>query len=267
MVREAAPLLEIDEQTLLDELQLVHQRHADSEHPFALLETNAVRSKFAGMDQKKITEIMDPAFHAFNRVRKNNLVLYDTVRASLQLLYSLEIPLIAYTDARVINCLFRLNRLEIRQYFRALYSPSHREKYLEVSAANEDFVHLLPADDRKPNPKTLLDICDAYETVPSQALYVGDSLSRDIFMARNAGLRSAWAKYGTLYDKTLWPQLVRVTHWTGEDIAREKELRERAAGTEPDCTLGKFEDIFSCFEFSRVPDRNGREFRGPLDLN
>jgi hypothetical protein len=44
MVREAAPLIGVDEEELLDELQAVHRKHGDSEHPFALLETRAVHT-------------------------------------------------------------------------------------------------------------------------------------------------------------------------------------------------------------------------------
>ena len=67
-------------------------------------------------------------------------------------------------------------------------------------------------------------------------------------MAKGAGLHSAWAKFGTLYDKALWPQLVRVTHWTEADVEREGILREEARGTEPDITLEKFSDLMVHFE-------------------
>lgn len=43
MVHEAAQLIGVDEEELLDDLQAVHRKHGDSEHPFALLETRAVQ--------------------------------------------------------------------------------------------------------------------------------------------------------------------------------------------------------------------------------
>ncbi len=249
MVREAAPLIGISEEALLDELKRVHQRHGNSEHPFALLETSSVRGKWGELEQTKLTGLLDPAFHAFNRVRKHSLKLYPGVLETLRRLFEIPVPIVAYTDARVINSLFRLNQLNVRQFFSRLYAPAHLAKDIgeEISASN--FVHLLSTHDRKPNPRTLIDICSEYSVATSEALYVGDSLARDVYMAYSAGLHSAWAKFGTLYDKTLWPQLVRVTHWTEADVLRENELRQKAQGTVPEFTLDAFSDLLECYDF------------------
>jgi len=249
MVHEAAPLLGVDESRLLDDLRAVHRVHGDSEHPFALLETRTVTEIFGALPKGEIARLLDPAFHAFNRVRKQNLKLYDGVDATLKQLFQLRVPVIAYTDARVVNSLFRLNRLGIRQFISRLYAPSHVAKEIDSSILNDSFVRLLPPEDRKPHPKTLLDICADYQVFPEEALYIGDSLVRDIYMAKRAGLHSAWAKFGTLYEKTLWPKLVRVTHWTDADVEREKILREEAGDVKPEIVLENFSDVLSYYEF------------------
>lgn len=248
MVEVAAPLIGVPQEVLLDELKAVHQRHGDSEHPFALLETQSAQKliKAASID---LARYLDPAFHAFNRIRKQKLKLYDGVMETLRHLADGSIPVVAYTDARVINCLFRLDHLHVRSFFTALYAPAHVSKELDAEIIKGGFVRLLGAGDRKPNPQTLLDICAQYSIAPSNALYVGDSLVRDIYMAKRAGLHSAWAKFGTLYDKDLWPQLVRVTHWTDADVARESGLREQARGTEPEATLHRFDDLLTLYDF------------------
>jgi FMN phosphatase YigB (HAD superfamily) len=249
MVHEAAPLIGIDEDELLDDLQVVHRKHGDSEHPFALLETRAVRRAFSQKSQEHVAQLLDPAFHAFNRVRKQNLRLYEGVYETLEELVRLHVPVVAYTDARVINSLFRLNLLGIKQLISRLYAPGHVVKELDEATLSDDFVRVLPPRDRKPNPQTLIDICSQCGVVPSDALYVGDSLARDIYMAKEAGLHSAWAKFGTLYEKALWPKLVRVTHWTDLDVETKATLREKARGIEPDCVLDRFSDLTRYFEF------------------
>jgi FMN phosphatase YigB (HAD superfamily) len=249
MVGEAAPLLGVDEQELLDDLRAVHRRHGDSEHPFALLETAAVQKRFGAASQRESVQILDGAFHAFNRVRKQNLKLYEGVYDTLAELFRRGVPIVAYTDARVINSLFRLNGLDIKRFFTRLYAPTHLAKEIDRSILDDEFVRLLPPGDRKPNPQTLVDICADYRVPTSQALYVGDSLVRDIYMAKRAGLHSAWARYGTLYEKSLWPQLVRVTHWTDADVEREQKLRDEARGVEPDRSLDKFSDLLDHFDF------------------
>jgi FMN phosphatase YigB (HAD superfamily) len=247
MVKEAAPLMNVSEERLLDDLKAVHQKHGDSEHPFALLETKSAQHLVGPVGVEPI-KLLDPAFHAFNRVRKQNLKLYPGVFETLRYISSTRVPIVAYTDARVANCLFRLDHLKIRPFFSRLYSPAHVSKGFDP-ASLDGFVSLLSPDDRKPNPQTLIDICSHYSVERSSALYVGDSLVRDIYMAKLAGVHSAWAKFGTLYDKALWPQLVRVTHWTGADVERENGLREEARGTEPETTLGSFDDILKFYTF------------------
>src|SRR5690242_7307895 len=115
MVREAAPLIGVDEEQLLNDLQVVHRKHGDSEHPFALLETRAVQRAFFQKSHEQIAHFLDPAFHAFNRVRKQNLRLYEGVYETLEQLARLNVPVAAYTDARVINCHYRLNSLGIKE--------------------------------------------------------------------------------------------------------------------------------------------------------
>ena len=172
MVREAATILQVSEDALLDDLHEVHQRHGDSEHPYALLETRTVLDFCQRHPDLNPKVALDPAFHAFNRVRKVNLRLYDGVLLTLEHLHKLGIPIIAYTDARVINSLFRLKRLSVRQFFAALYAPQHSELSLNLSETEDGFVHLLDRDDRKPNPQTLIDICSAYGVSPKSVLYM-----------------------------------------------------------------------------------------------
>jgi len=249
MVKEAAPLLGVSEDELLDDLKAVHQRHGDSEHPFALLETRSVEIKFGNVPKLEAAKLLDPAFHAFNSVRKHNLKLYDGVYETLEQISSRAVPIVAYTDARVINCLFRLERLHVKSFFSRLYAPAHVSKGINTEILDRDFVRLLAVDDRKPNPRTLIDICSQYSVDPARAVYVGDSLVRDVYMAQRAGVHSAWAKFGTLYDKRLWPQLVRVTHWTEADVERENNLREQARGTEPECVLNRFYELLDNYAF------------------
>lgn len=89
-----------------------------------------------------------------------------------------------------------------------------------------EHVRLLPFSARKPNPEVLLDICKDERVSPHRTLYIGDSIPRDIG-AKSAGVWSAWAEYGTKYDRKLWDQLVRITHWTTEDVKRAEEAQRK----------------------------------------
>jgi FMN phosphatase YigB (HAD superfamily) len=250
MVEEAGRITGIDQNELLDDLRVVHQFHGNSEHPFALLEASSIERRFAGLTKSEVRTHLDEAFHVFNIERKRSLRLYDGVLDSLTELSASHVPVVAYTDARETGSLFRLRKLGISGLIARLYAPASRTTVSDHDeGVGEKFVHLLPAEDRKPNPHTLRDICLEFKVAPEDCLYIGDSLARDIYMANAANIRSAWARYGTHFDKSLWPKLVRVTHWTDSDVMREEALRKEAAGARPDCVLDRFSDIFGYYEF------------------
>jgi FMN phosphatase YigB (HAD superfamily) len=108
-----------------------------------------------------------------------------------------------------------------------------------------EFVTVVPREERKPNPRLLSDICQHEGVACTDAYYVGDSLVRDVAMAKEARVTSIWARYGTTYDQNNWTYLVRVTHWTDDDVKREKDLKIRYGGVTPDYTIDSFTELRS----------------------
>lgn len=254
MVEAASVFLDVPQETLLEELQAVHRLHGSSEHPYALLETAAVQRQFPDRSRTELRELLSPVFHVFNKKRKDALRLYDGVDETLRAIVKSGVSVVAYTDARIHNSLFRMSRLQLVPLISRLYAPRHTveseppgpsPEYLE--SIPEGYVRLLSAADRKPNPATLLDICDELRVPSVNALYIGDSLVRDVYMAQQAGLHNAWARYGSNYDRKLWPMLVRVTHWTADDVAREDQMRERAGKVVPEFAIDCFADILDYY--------------------
>jgi phosphoglycolate phosphatase len=153
-----------------------------------------------------------------------------------------------------VNALYRLRTLGILEYFERLYAlegrltPHPDPNWKPAPLPKPNFVTEVPLSERKPNPALLHDICRHEGVSPNEAWYVGDSLTRDIAMARAAGITAAWAKYGTQYDPALWRVLVRVTHWSAEDVAREAELKKLASQVQPDFSLDAYSDILKYAE-------------------
>jgi FMN phosphatase YigB (HAD superfamily) len=274
MIEIASKLLDVTEEELLDDIKAVHRLHGSSEHPFALLETATVQHRFSGLTRLEARNRLDVAFHAFNKVRKESLCLYDGVRETLQAVQSNGGIIVAHTDAYAGNSMFRLSKLGLVHLIAKLYAPENGVglDFINSSINNQevpaDYVRALPLGDRKPNPKVLLDICSEHHILPANTLYVGDSLIRDVLMAKRAGVNSAWARYGNAFSPDLWTKLVRVTHWTEEDVRREDQLRAEAAGIHPDVELERFSDILTHFTFSAsrfaVAGENKTDVRGKL---
>lgn len=258
MVDELEGLVAVDRETLLSDFKRVHQRYGTSEQPFAVLELDCVRAKYPGLSRSDLKETLDPALHAFNSVRKRSLTLYEGVASTLRVLNDRGCLIVGHTEAIAVNAYYRLRLLGIDQYFHHLYTLEGRTEPHPANGRDQElapppgYLTMLPPNERKPNPSLLLDICEREGVLPENALYVGDSLTRDIGMAKAAGVAAAWAKYGTHYDKTLWNVLVRVTHWTDADVARENELRHRFDKIVPDCTLERFSDLLA-FADARSP--------------
>jgi FMN phosphatase YigB (HAD superfamily) len=91
----------------------------------------------------------------------------------------------------------------------------------------------------------LADICRKECADIASTYYVGDSLVRDVAMAKQAGVTAIWARYGTIYDPEHWTYLVKVTHWTEEDVSREKVLKEKYRDVVPDYTIDSFAQLES----------------------
>jgi phosphoglycolate phosphatase len=267
MVEVATNILDVDKDTLLDELKAVHVRYHNSEQPFAILETPTVERKLPKATRLERKHFLDPAFDAFSQVRNQKLRLFPGVRDSLHEIRKTGCSIVGHTEAVLENGLYRLELLNLVQEFDRLYAPASRSNghpdpaRPRIEERYSRFVSILPVDHRKPDPIVLKKICESFKVRPGRALYIGDSMTRDISMAVLADTRSALAAYAGNCPPELWRNLVRVTHWTDEDVSREERLRDDFAGLEPDVELSSFSDVLRYFEFEYNPGSERSQVR------
>jgi FMN phosphatase YigB (HAD superfamily) len=261
MVDAAVQVMECDREQLLDDLREVHQKHHDSEHPFALLETATVVHRFPGMSLRETAEILNPAFHAFNSMRKKTLHLNPGVAEGLAALKREGVAVVAHTESKLYGAFDRLQRLGILDCFEKIYcrerpksahpNPDNQRAWLDripLEKARE-----LANHQAKPDPDVLLEICRIEGAAPDQTAYVGDSVARDILMAKRAGVFAIWAEYGAQHDRALYADLVRVTHWTTDEVQREGMLRAEASRISPDYTASNsFSEVLQALEIASV---------------
>jgi FMN phosphatase YigB (HAD superfamily) len=104
----------------------------------------------------------------------------------------------------------------------------------------------------KPNPEVLLEICAAEGISHQEAAYVGDSIARDVLMAKRAGVFSIWAAYGAEHSPAMYEALVRISHWTPKEIERERQLSDEAKKINPDFIAHReFAEVLSVFGLTR----------------
>lgn len=234
MVEEVVKVTGCNKEKLLDDFQIIHKKYNDSEHPFALLETDTVKSLFPQTPLSQVAKELDSAFHAFNTSRKNNLRLYKGVTETLELLSNENYTIVAHTESKLYSIMDRLTRLDIDKFFKRIYC---RERSISTHPFPDIAKNTLKTyplykaielshHQRKPDPSVLKEICADEGFSTQDSIYIGDSIARDVFMANEAGACSVWAKYGAHHSRELYEKLVRITHWTNEDVQREKKLKE-----------------------------------------
>lgn len=242
LVDETVEIIGCDREQLLDDFRQVHRRHHDAEHPFAILETETVRRFFSGKTRTETAAILDPALYAFNSRRKKSLTLYPSVRETLDFIKGEDISLVAHTESKLYAVVDRLTRLDLARYFDRIYCRERPDSIHPFVDRGQNFlanfpmgkVYELSQHQRKPNREVLLEICAREGALPSESVYIGDSMARDVLMAKRADVTAVWAKYGTIHKPTYYDQLVRISHWTQEDIDRERALAKEASSVVAD---------------------------------
>ncbi len=259
MVEAAADKLNVPQERLLDEMREVHRFHHNSEQPFALLETVTVLERYPNASRGELAKRFQEVFHEFNRARQQTLKLYEGVRETLERLTNGGTSLVGHTEATVPNALYRLRYLELERFFLRLYAatPSgsgHFDRQRgEALLQTTILVEYLGPGEHKPDPRVLLDICREMGARPEETLYIGDSISQDIGMAKEAGVWAAWAQYGAAFDPELGTRLARVTHWSEQDVRRATEAQTRHGNVKPDRTLREsMSEIFEAFRFEKA---------------
>jgi phosphoglycolate phosphatase len=246
MARELAVLLDVDEARLYREFKSVHCRHHNSEHPFAAFELPSVRRSFPRATPAELLAHLRGPLAAFDRMRIDTLRLYDGVADTLATLGARGVRVVGHTEAIGVTARQRLRLLGIEAHFSRVYclaaalGPHPSTERVATAGVT---LHEVPRAERKPNPDLLRDICIREGVSVDDTVYVGDSLTRDVFMAKQAGVRAVWARYGRSYPEQDWETVVRVSHWTRSDVRREAKLKATAAGVEPDVTIDGFAEV------------------------
>lgn len=241
-------ILNVPKNILLHEYQRVHQEKGSVEYPFSTLFLPSVKAVYPTKTKEEILSILNPAFHKFNSVRKEKLQLYPGVREVLKKLIEMQIIIVGYTDSAEENGFYRLKKLNIDCYFKHVYvADSQFKRPSNLSSEKTQIV-----SGKKPNPAILQKICKREGIAINETLYLGDSLTKDIYMAKQAGAVSVLCKYSCdeKMQKELYAKLVAISHWKKSDFEREQMLKKlcQADGIQPDYTIQCFEEILKIIQ-------------------
>lgn len=245
----------INRAKLIEEIKPIHQKHGTAEYAFVLGELPSLQALYG--DRSAINAALDDAIHAFRSARKKHMNLYPGVLETLMMLKDLGVKIVGYTESREYYTVYRMKRLSLDGVIDVLYSP--RDHAVPIEEEERTLMALemtqhgfVPEGEIKPNPKVLLTIIQFVGATPELCVYVGDSEMKDIEMAKAANVTDVLAKYGAAHfeeNPEGYNLLRAVTHWTDEDVLREKKIKEEASGLPPTHSIDAFPEILEIFEF------------------
>lgn len=246
--------------TLEPEIRAVHQRRGTSEYSYLLNELPSLQH--AAGDTAPLVKY-DEAIHEMNSARLANTQLYPGVASTLQILRNKGVLIVAYTESIAYWTEWRIKNTGLDGIIDILYSAPDHDLPLGVSFQDirkmepeayglKRTVHRhVPKGAIKPNAAILRSILADCARAPRDALYVGDSLMKDIVMAQRAGVRNAYAKYGESQHRAEYSLLQRVSHWHDSDILREPQITAEMVA--PQFVLERgFGEILEVFEMCSV---------------
>ena len=248
----------INKDNLISDFKQLHQKYHTSEVSYAYKELKSLTPESYNIIERDSEEKIG-IIHEYYRNKKNNLKLYNDVLETLKIIKSKGTRIIGFTESNIFYTKWRIKTLNLDGIFDIIYSPEDHELPQTVDRVYEPShwdltqtqISKLPAKFKKPNPEILLKILKDNSATNKDAIYMGDKLDRDIYMANQINLTSVHAIYGNAIDNEAYNLLRAVTHWQNEEVQREIAIKEEVknATVKPDYTIKNFKEILNLFNF------------------
>lgn len=231
MLNEIIEISKVPRETLVSEIRAVHQKHGTAEYAFLIEEIPSIRKN---LNRDEILKIYEPAIHAYRKKRKESLIVYPNVIETLESIRACGTPIVAYTESMAFYTTYRLKRLNLDKLIDFLYSPEDHDlpenlapeqvrMYPSKEYNLEHTIHkYTPKNAKKPNKIILSKILNEIGCAPVDAVYIGDSLMKDIAMAQDVGVIDVHAEYGKAQNRQEYNLLREVTHWTDAEVEKER---------------------------------------------
>ncbi|GGN07841.1 hypothetical protein GCM10009721_39320 [Terrabacter tumescens] len=260
MLEELCELSGVEQDVLERQIRAVHQARGTTEYSNLVNEVPALVAA-AAPDAPAVA--FNEALHVLNSRRKSVTKLYPGVRESLASLKNAGVRVVAYTESGAFWTEWRMRHTGLDGVIDVLYSaPDHdlpdgmrpedlRTGHLPPSAYGLKVTkhHHVPRGVYKPSEDVLRSILEDQGCQPSEAVYVGDSLMKDIAMARATGVLDVHAAYGQVQKRPEYGLLQRVSNWPDEDVERERALARDSAAIIPTISCAeRFDEVLSVFD-------------------
>lgn len=244
MLTRLVDLSGVSQDQLEREIRPIHQLRGTSEYSNLLNEVPSLREAASPLTP---AAAFDDALHVLNSRRKAATSLYPGVMDTLLKLKQHGVSIVAYTESIAYWTEWRIQRTGLDGVIDVLYSAEDHDLPAGMSVKDlrtgykppgeyglkATAHHHTPRGVLKPDPTVLRSILRDQQCQPKRAVYVGDSLMKDVTMAQSVGVVDVHAKYGEAQSESGYALLRRVSHWSDADVERERRLAKTSDAVAP----------------------------------
>ncbi|MDD5556185.1 MAG: HAD family hydrolase [bacterium] len=264
MVETLCRITKFDRDAIVASMKKVFSRHGTNEYAFVLQEAEI----FEEMRRRDFNwfqaSVVNPARFSFHRARKANLRAYPGVHRALQVLCSHGIRVIALSDAPAFPAEQRIKHLGLDKFLRALYALKSygvpRRGEIDEGIINRMRLNYyrsriarvveLPLSFEKPSTRGVRRILEEERLRPDRVVLIGDSLKKDVRIARETGIHDVWARYGMDLPEEL---MRRLGYYSAPEIQRRNVAQPGEAPYAATHTVDRFDRILDLIELPRRP--------------
>lgn len=214
-LREISVRLDIPIPDLAQDIGHTIDRRGTHEYPWLLEETGFAWNHFAERPHEFIEDFVKPFWDALDSNRLKYLRPFPKVLETLEHLKRRGVKIVALSDAPeymarvrnkqifdgLLDAVYALETVEpdSKDIFQPISLQHGRARItaLRNTASNlSTELRVLPKHFEKPSPEGLDLILSDFGVFPQEAIFVGDSLTKDGLVAASRGIRFIWAHYG-----------------------------------------------------------------------
>lgn len=255
MCRSLSELTGISSNTLFEELKAVFKKHGTVEYSFALQELPSLIALHPNESGPELVARYRAAIDVFQHRRRAYLRPYPGVRGGIEILHQAGYKVFGVTDSRRFQAENRLRQLRLDRVLDGLCCvPDHtvpdadtisaiRRKSADYYKSELRNIVSLPQGLRKPSPGVLDFVVSALKVEYDLSIYIGDSLTKDVAMAQQAGVYDCWAEYGAKVSPVDFATLVRVTDWNSRAVKDALDPSPGRVKVFPSYTATSFDDV------------------------
>jgi FMN phosphatase YigB (HAD superfamily) len=214
-LRDLSPKVSLSVHELAQDIGHVIERRGTHEYPWLLEETSFAWKHFQGREEEFIENFVKPFWQSLDQNRSKYLRPFPEVIDTLAELKRQGVAVVALSDAPdymarirnkqifdgLLDAVYALQTAEPTpdDVFQPITLAHGRERVQRLLAEADHLkspFHLLPHSFEKPCPSGLDRVLHDFQVFPQEAVFIGDSLSKDGMVAASRGIRFIWAHYG-----------------------------------------------------------------------